>query len=129
MRDFAHSVGAVHSLAPAPRTATANGTGVDLLGYGAAAVLATVGAWTDGTHTLKLQESSDNSTWTDVAAIDLAGAFTPVSSAAGQNASQKVSYIGNRRYIRAVLTVAGATTGAVVGVLVLRGRAAVSPVA
>ncbi len=47
MRDFAHDLGPVPSLAPAARTATANGTGVDLLGHGAAAVLAGFGAWTD----------------------------------------------------------------------------------
>jgi len=129
MRDFAHDLGPVPSLAPAARAANATGSSVDLLGYGAAAVLAGFGAWTDGTHTPKLQESDNNTTWADVAAIDQTGTFAAVSSAAGQNAVQKVSYIGNRRYIRAVLTVAGATTGAVSGVLVVRGRPAIAPAA
>ena len=42
---------------------------------------------------------------------------------------QRVSYIGNKRYIRAVLTVASATNGAVAGVLVVRGNPASAPVA
>jgi hypothetical protein len=130
MRDFARNISPALSLAPAARTASANGTAVDLLGYGTAAVLVTFGAWTDGTHTPKIQESGDGSTgWTDVAAEDLAGSFTAVSSTAGQNAVQRVSYIGNRRYIRPVLTVAGATTGGIASAMVLRGAPASAPVA
>lgn len=90
----------------------------------------TIGTWTDGTHTPKLQES-DNGTsgWTDVAAGDLIGGFSVVNSAGGGNAVQRVSYIGNKRYIRAVLTVASATNGAFAGVLVVRGNPASAPVA
>ena len=130
MRDMAHNLGPVLSLSPAARTASANGTAVDLLGFGEAAVLVTIGTWTDGTHTPKLQES-DNGTsgWTDVAAGDLIGSFSVVNSAGGGNAVQRVSYIGNKRYIRAVLTVASATNGAFAGVLVVRGNPASAPVA
>ena len=130
MRDMSHNIGPVLSLSPAARTASANGTAVDLLGFGEAAVLVTIGTWTDGTHTPKLQES-DNGTsgWTDVAAGDLIGSFSVVNSAGGGNAVQRVSYIGNKRYIRAVLTVASATNGAVAGVLVVRGNPASAPVA
>jgi hypothetical protein len=130
MRDMSHNIGPVLSLSPAARTASANGTAVDLLGFGEVAVLVTTGTWTDGTHTPKLQES-DNGTsgWTDVAAGDLIGGFSVVNSAGGGNAVQRVSYIGNKRYIRAVLTVASATTGAVAGVLVVRGNPASAPVA
>ncbi|AWV23925.1 Phage protein [Roseomonas mucosa] len=130
MRDMSHNIGPVLSLSPAARTASANGTAVDLLGFGEAAVLVTIGTWTDGTHTPKLQES-DNGTsgWTDVAAGDLIGGFSVVNSAGGGNAVQRVSYIGNKRYIRAVLTVASATNGAFAGVLVVRGNPASAPVA
>ena len=130
MRDMSHNIGPVLSLSPAARTASANGTAVDLLGFGEAAVLVTIGTWTDGTHTPKLQESDNgNSGWTDVAAGDLIGGFSVVNSAGGGNAVQRVSYIGNKRYIRAVLTVASATNGAFAGVLVVRGNPASAPVA
>jgi hypothetical protein len=130
MRDFARNLSPALSLPPAARTANTNGTTVDLLGYGTAAVLVTFGAWTDGNHTPKLQESDNGSTgWTDVAAVDMAGSFSAVSSAAGQNAVQRASYIGNKRYIRPVLTVAGATTGAIVGVHVVRGNPTALPAA
>ncbi|QTI79013.1 hypothetical protein IAI58_15465 [Roseomonas marmotae] len=129
MRDLARNLSPVLPLPPAARIANTNGNAVDLLGFGTAAVFVTFGAWTDGTHTPKLQESDNGSTgWTDVAAIDMAGSFSAVSSAAGQNAVQRASYIGNKRFIRPVLTVASATTGAIVGVHVVRGNPTAAPV-
>ncbi|MBC9207519.1 hypothetical protein IBL26_11800 [Roseomonas aerophila] len=130
MRDLSYNISPALALPPAARNTNANGTAVDLLGFGTAAALVTFGAWTDGTHTPKLQES-DNGTsgWTDVAAIDMAGSFSTVSSAAGQNAVQRVSYIGNKRFIRPVLTVASATTGALSSVQVVRGNPSAVPVA
>lgn len=74
------------------------------------------GAYTDGTHTPKLQDSADNSTFADVAAGDQVGTLTAVSSSAGQNATQSVSYIGSKRYVRGVITTSGTTTGAIIGV-------------
>lgn len=120
-RDLYHHLGPVQSIAPGAKTATASGTGVDLRFYSSALVLLDVGAWTDGTHTLKIQESDDNSSYTDVAAEDLQGAFTAISGAGHANAVQKVGYIGYKRYIRAHVTVAGATTGAIYGATVVRG--------
>jgi hypothetical protein len=105
------------SLAPAARTATANGTGVDLANAGSANVHVIVGAVTDGTHTPKLQESDDNSTFTDVAAADLNGTFAAIAA----NTTQKVGYIGAKRYIRVVSTVSGATTGGVYGAFIVTG--------
>ena len=65
---------------------------------------------------MKLQESSDNSTFTDVAAADMVGSFTNFSTNAQQNTYQRVSYIGSLRYVRFGLTVSGATTGFLIGV-------------
>jgi hypothetical protein len=121
MRDLYNRVDAAASLHPAARSASANGTGVDLQGYEACEVVVEFGAWTDGTHTPKIQESDDNTTFTDVAAADQLGSFTAVSSAAGQNAVQRVGYRGSKRYLRVVMTVAGATTGALSAAQVLRG--------
>lgn len=102
------------SLAPAARTATANGTGVDLQAAGSATAHFLVGVITDGTHTPKIQESADNSTFTDVAPSDQSGTLANLAS----NTNQKVGYIGKLRYIRAVVTVSGATTGGVYAAIV-----------
>lgn len=98
----------VEGLAPAARTASANGTGLDLKNVIENMFVFPCGTRTDGTHTPKLQESSDNSTFTDVAAADQVGSLVAMTS----NTYQQVSYIGSLRYVRPVITVAGATTGA-----------------
>jgi hypothetical protein len=99
----------VTSLGPAARTATTNGTGVDTAGAGQATFHFLVGTITDGTHTPKLQDSADDSAYADVAAADQVGTLAALAS----NTNQKASYIGGKRYVRAVSTVAGATTGGV----------------
>jgi hypothetical protein len=106
------------SLAPAARTASANGTGVDLQNYQANAVFITSGTITDGTHTPKIQDSDDNSTFADAAAADVVGSLTALAS----NTTREASYIGGKRYIRVVATVSGATTGGVYSAVVVRGR-------
>ena len=103
------------TLAPAVRTATANGTSVDLADSNGNALMIQVGTITDGVHTPSLQESSDNATWNNVAAADQIGTFAALAS----NVNQKVGYIGKKRYIRAVITIAGATTGGVYNAFVI----------
>lgn len=107
---------AVQSLAPQARTASANGTSADLAGYRGAICVFAVGTITDGTHTPKLQESDDNSTFTDVAAGDLEGTWAALAS----STLQAVGYKGRKRYVRAVITVAGATTGGIYSAVVTR---------
>jgi hypothetical protein len=78
-----------------------------------------VGTITDGTHTPKLQESDDNATFTDVAAGDLEGTFAVLATGVNQH----VGYKGRKRYLRAVITVAGATTGGIYGAAIIRAQA------
>ena len=121
MRDLKHAVDVVASLAPAVRTASATGTAVDLRGFDAASVVVQFGAYTDGSHTPGLEGSADGISFAAVPAGDLDGAF--VAGTAG--GVQQVGYRGPARFLRVTLTVAGATSGAAAGALVLRGRAAV----
>lgn len=117
------ATGAVQSIAPAAyATATTNGASADLKGYRSAEVIVNSGVDTDGTHTITIQESDDNSTWSAVAAADLRGganAFEPAAS------SQDLrGYVGNKRYLRVVLTQTTTTTGIVSGAVILRGHKA-----
>ena len=111
------------SIASAAKTASTNGSAADLAGYNCAWVLFNVGVITDGTHTPKLQDSADNSTFADVAAADQAGTLAAFTS----STVQRVSYTGSKRYLRAVVTVAGATTGGVYGVTILAAQPRVLP--
>lgn len=123
--DIKQTTDVVNSLTPAARTATANGTGVDLSGFHSAEVAFVVGTITDGTHTPSVQESDDNSTFTAVAAADLIGTLADLAS----TVNQRVGYRGTKRYLRAVSTVAGATTGGVYAAVVVRSDARKQPVA
>lgn len=127
-RDLKSNIDAEQSLAPAARTASANGTGVDLRGHDSALALISIGAYTDGEYSFKLQESDDDGVsdaYADVAAADLQGSFSAVNDASGQNALQRVGYAGTKRFIRAVVTEGGSptpSTGLVLGANIVRGN-------
>jgi hypothetical protein len=111
------------SLSAVARAASANGTGVDLQNYNAAVVCVIPVSWTDGTHAITIQDSPDNVTFTNVAAILLDGTPPTITAGGSQvTTNTRVGYLGAQRYLRAVQTVSGATTGAVIGVHVLRGQ-------
>jgi len=124
-----YSIEAVQLVAPAAKTSTVTSTAFDReLGvsgdkgapYEALEVLVEFGAWTDGSWTPKLQESTDNnSDYTDVAAANQLGTFTAVTSTAGQNKIQRVAYVGSQRYVQVVVTPSGATTGVILAVTAL----------
>jgi hypothetical protein len=105
------------SVAPQSIGGAVNGTGIDLAGAESALVILQNGAATAGA-TVKIQESSDNASFTDVADSDLIG-LTGNTSGVAQTASTvvKVSYVGTKRYLR-VITTAG--TAALFSALVVR---------
>lgn len=122
MQDLYSEISVGRSLGPAARIASANGVGVDLQGFDAAVVVVETGTITDGTHTIEVQDSADNTTFAAVADADLKGT-EPVIAAANDDTVYEVGYFGIKRYIRAAVTVSGATTGGVYGANVVRGRA------
>lgn len=120
--DILNSVDVDLSIAYAAKTSTATGTSSDLLGYGGAFVKIVAGAWTDGSHTFAVQESDNNSDWTAVADADLYGDAEPViDGAADDDQSYRIGYKGEKRYLRVVSTVAGASTGAIYGAYIVKG--------
>lgn len=126
MRDIKNNVDVSQSLGPAARTTSANGTGIDLRDHDGAMVVWHPGTITDGTHTPTLEESDTlGSGYTVVAAADMQGTFAALAS----NVIQRVGYVGSKRYIRAVITVSGATTGGVYGAEIVRGLGHQTPLA
>lgn len=121
MQDLYNLISVAQSLAPAARSSSANGAGVDLQGYDSAVVVVETGAITDGTHTIVVQESDDNSAYTAVADADLQGT-EPAIVSTDDNVVFEIGYFGIKRYVRAAVTVAGATTGGVYGAHVVRGN-------
>lgn len=116
INDLKNSVVADTSISPATITTTTTGAAVDLGecdgGSTAVVVAATI---TDGTHTLTFTESdTSGGTYTAVPAAD-ARALT--SADTGNTAL--VNFTRSKRFVKAVTTVAGATTGGVYGVALL----------
>lgn len=130
MRDEKYDdMSAKQSLPPAVRTnGTVNGTGVDTTGTGnffrSAMLIVNGGTITDGTHTVTLQESDDNTTFTAVAAGDLIGSLVAVTT----NSIQRQAYMGSKRYIRASIVVAGATSGGATSASILLSSGSGAPV-
>ncbi|WP_028748018.1 hypothetical protein [Rhizobium mesoamericanum] len=128
MRDLAHSLGIVQAVAPAVITASNTSAAIDLLGFDSAAIIVSTGAIAgSGNFTPKIQESDTTTSgdFTDVAAADLTNALPSVLLA---SSTAKTSYLGNKRYIRSVLTLNSGTSIAA-DVLVVKGNATKRPVA
>lgn len=124
--DLRNNLSVATSLSPAARTASANGTGVDLQGYEGALVVVQTGAITDGTHAIEVQESDDNITYAPVADADLQGT-EPAIGATDDDKVYEIGYLGKKRYIRVAVTVSGATSGGVYGATVVRSNARKAP--
>jgi|TARA_B100001063_G_C16525338_1_gene433697 hypothetical protein len=141
MQDLSNNINPAVSIISAVRTAAANGTGVDLQGYEKATVLVDVGAEGDTLSSsvyfeVSLEESDDNSTFTDVAqagivdgTIAAGGIFLKLDGTAGGNPDTaggvfRVEYVGNSRYIRVVLAKTGThSNGTPIGAMVVRSGA------
>lgn len=108
------------SIAPAVQKANTTGSAVDLSDGMEASVIITVGAYVDTTFTFKLQESDDNSSYSDVASSDIYG--TAISVTADSAAAQTgiIGYKGFKRYIKVVATKGGtASTGNLISAVVV----------
>jgi len=109
MRKLFDNVKVLASLVPATRTADANGTGVDTQGYENAMLVVAAGdidlASTDETYVIELEESDDNSSWSDVTGFDVTiTADNEVDMVRIPNLNT-----ARKRYLRAVLNVGGTT--------------------
>ena len=141
MRDLSNNISPAVSLPVAVRTAAANGTGVDLQGYESATILVDVGAEGDTLSSsvhfeVSLEESDDNSTFTDVAqagiidgTISSGGIFLKLDGTTGGDPDStggifRVGYVGGKRYVRVVLAKTGThSNGTPLGAMVVRGHA------
>lgn len=103
---------------------TANGTTVDLHenkdASRSAMLIVQSGTITDGSHAITLQESDNGSSWANVSAAELQGT-APTITATDDDLLYEVGYVGSKRYLRAVATTSGATTGGTFGAVLLRG--------
>lgn len=141
MRDLHNILDPDMSVETATITADTNGTGIDLQGFEGAEVVAFVGQSGDTLSSsvkieLEVEESDDNSTYSDVADADLLGSvdgtndgtYAVIDAATEDETVYRVGYIGSKRYIRAVVNVTGThTNGTPIGIGVIKGFARHQP--
>ncbi|WP_436772062.1 hypothetical protein [Yinghuangia sp. YIM S09857] len=129
-RDLKNNISPVPSLAPAARTAAADGVGVDLANYSSAAVVIEAGTATGTTPSFEFEvQESDTfgSGYTAVADADLDGA-EPTVTTANDEGLFEVGYRGRKRYLRVIVkTPTGTTPNLPCSALVLRGSPRVAP--
>src|SRR2546429_1701362 len=114
IQDFANQ--AILGIGAAPQTATGNVTGTsgDLLaGEGRCFALQQVGAVSGTSPTLdgKIQESSDNTSWSDISGAT----FTQVTASTN---NQAITFDRTKRYLRYVGTIGGTSPSFAVAVVI-----------
>ena len=127
MRDIAPNFGLSQAVAPAVLSATNTSAAIDLLGFNSAALVINTGAIeAAGDFTAKLQESDTTTSgdFADVGAEHLVGTL-PATLVA--SSLYKQGYIGNKRYVRTVITKNGGTSIAA-GAVIVKGHPAEAPV-
>ena len=126
---------------PAVVTADVDCTAVDLQGYNSCMFVVNVGESGDTLSgsvyiELEVEESSDNSTFTDVADADLRnyvagnndGCFGVIDAAAEDDAVFTCQYTGNERYVRVVVNVTGThSNGTPISVTAIRAGEDILP--
>ncbi len=123
-KDFYHEMVAAYNVGAAIPTVDANGAGVDLQGFSGGCLF--IATCQDSLDTLsgslylelELEESDDDSTYTDVADADLSnyvagnndGTFAKIIASTMASNIYKCQYKGSKRYVRCVLNVTGTHT-------------------
>ena len=136
MRDLANNISVVQSLAPAVRTADANGTGIDLQGFESATIVVDTGA--EGVTLsssvkidFKLEDSDDDSTYSAVTSathvtdgtVDSSGIFLTLDANAETPQVASIGDVGGKRYVRVVADFTGShSTGTAVAASVIKGH-------
>ena len=136
MRDLSNNIVGVASIAPVVLASDTDGTGVDLQGFESATVVLSVGI--EGvtlSTTIKiefeLEESTDNSTFTDVTSatsvtetsVGTGGLFFTADGNADIPAVTTIGYVGGARYIRVVANFSGTHgTGTPISATVIKGH-------
>lgn len=136
MRDLHNNLSVVRVLDAA--TITADGAGdadVDLQGYNGCEMIVVVGASGDTLSgsvkiSLELEESDDDTTYTDVADADILGAtgagsgqFALIDDPSEDDTVYSAGYIGDKRYLRLIVNVTGThTNGTPIGACAIRGH-------
>ena len=126
MKDIKNILQTSPSIKPAATfTSTQVGTSVDLKGFAAAMGIFIAGAGTevDETYVPGFEDSEDNSSFAAVVAAEIEGDISTIL----QNTVRHIGYKGNKRFLKATLTLAGSTPSIFMAASIVAGRPEVAP--
>ena len=122
-KDLYNKTKVLAAIEPQVATADVNGDGIDTRGYESVVLVGQIGASGDTLSgsvkiELEVEESDDNSTYTDVADADLLnyvdgtndGTFAVIDDGAEDDAVYVTGYRGSKRYVRIVANLTGTHT-------------------
>ena len=107
-------------------SSTVVGNSIDTKGFESLTFLYEVGARTDGTFTVLIQDSDDDSTFADVVDDFLIGTESAINTA---NTIKKIGYVGKKRYVKLSFVASAVTSGATVSATAILSHSATNPVA
>jgi hypothetical protein len=138
MRDLSHDIAFGSSVTLQTITSSnLTGVGVDLKGFNSATIVLVMGNIDEmggspqggARIDLQLQESDDNSNWGNVTGadvVDLSGVSGVtggiVASVSDDRTPVGVGYVGEKRYLRAILQPSGLSNGGPAGAIVIKGH-------
>jgi len=103
MKDLHDNLDVVLALDPQDTGSDTDGNTIDLQGYESVEFVCESNELASGeTASFNVQESSDNSNWSNVDSGDMLGSEPSFDDSSGANIGQ-VGYIGNERYVRVQL--------------------------
>ena len=79
---------------------TVSGATIDTLGYESLMILYKSGAYTNGTNTPNVQESDDDTTWTELPADQVTGGTEVGAALAAANIVKRLGVNSKKRYVR-----------------------------
>jgi len=106
--------------------ATTAGSSIDLNAYESATFNFKLGVRTDGSYLPVITESDDGTTFTAVDASFLIGTPTALTAS---HASQRIGYVGKKRYVKASITSTSVTSGSLATADVILGSPRTTPTA
>lgn len=107
-------------------SSTVAGNSIDTKGFESLTFLYEVGARIDGTFTVLIQDSDDDSTFADVVDTFLIGTESAINTA---NTIKKIGYVGKKRYVKLSFVASAVTSGATVSATAILSHSATNPVA
>jgi hypothetical protein len=86
------------------------------------------GTVTDGSYLVTMEESPNDSDWTAVAAADIQGSISAITSSGGSDKIYELGYVGSMRYVRCKVVSSATTSGAAVAAVWVLGQPSSSPI-